>query len=150
MGSAKKIILSVIVIGLFAFYSVHEKQESSQARVTPSQQQVQLQQTTPTPAPSASGGTYKDGTYTGTTADAFYGPLQVRATIQNGKISDVEFLQYPNDRETSVQISNESMPLLKSEAITNQTAKVDTVTGATQTSDAFVQSLQSALDQAKV
>lgn len=149
----KKVILSVVVIGLFAFYSLRDREEGSEAKVIPSQQQQQLQQpqnqsfTSVTPA--VGGTRYKDGQYIGTSVDAFYGPVQVKAVISGGKITDVQFLQFPNDRETSLHISNDSMPILKSEAIANQTAKVDIVTGATQTSEGFQQSLQSALDQAK-
>ena len=91
---------------------------------------------------------YKDGQYTGTTADAYYGNIQVVAVIQGGKITDVQFLNYPQDRSTSIQISKRAMPILKSEAIAVQSARVDAVSGATDTSKAFVQSLTSALNQA--
>lgn len=94
-------------------------------------------------------GSFKDGSYTGQVADAFYGNLQVKAVITNGKISDVQFLQYPNDQDESRQINRQAMPLLKSEAITTQHADVDIVSGATQSSLAFRETLQSALDQAK-
>lgn len=94
-------------------------------------------------------GQYKDGTYTGSAADAYYGNVQVQVSIQNGLIADVVFLDYPKDRQTSLQIANYAMPILKSEAITVQSSNVDTVSGATLTSQAFVQSLASALAQAK-
>jgi uncharacterized protein with FMN-binding domain len=57
-------------------------------------------------------GHYKDGTYTGSVEDAFYGNIQVRATINSGKITDVQFLQYPSDRGTSVMINKQAMPIL--------------------------------------
>ncbi len=91
---------------------------------------------------------YRDGAYTGDVTDAIFGPYQVRAIIKNGKISDIEFLQYPNDVENSRKVSAFANPALKQEAIASQNAKVDIVSGATQTSDAFILSLQSALDQA--
>ena len=91
---------------------------------------------------------YTDGTFTGDVADAYYGNIQVQTTIQNGKIVDVQFLQYPNDRSRSVSISNRAMPILKSEAISAQSANVDIVSGATESSRAFIQSLGSALAQA--
>jgi uncharacterized protein with FMN-binding domain len=103
---------------------------------------------TPTPAPAPSD-QYRDGSYTGDATDAFYGIVQVRAIIQNNKISDVQFLQFPNDRQTSRQISARSMPRLTQEAIAIQSANVDIVSGATQTSEAFQTSLASALAQAK-
>lgn len=92
---------------------------------------------------------YKDGAYLGVVADAFYGNVQVKATISGGKITNVVFLDYPHDRQTSREINSQAMPILKQEAIQIQTANVDIVSGATQTSLAFVHSLQSALNQAK-
>jgi len=91
---------------------------------------------------------YKDGNYTGSVADAFYGNIQVRATVSGGKLTAVTFLQYPNDRSESVQINRQAMPLLQQEAIQAQSAEVSGVSGASDTSDAFIQSLSSALRQA--
>jgi len=102
----------------------------------------------PQPAPQPTG-QYKDGSYTGPVTDAFFGPYQVKAVISDGKLSDIVFLQYPNDRPTSTQINTEAMPILKSEAIKAQSANVDVVSGATQSSAAFKESLASALVQAK-
>ena len=93
---------------------------------------------------------YKDGSYTGTATDAYYGFVQVKAVVKSGKLADVVFLQYPNDRQTSISINQQAMPILKSEAITAQRADVDIVSGATQTSIAFNESLASALAQAKI
>jgi uncharacterized protein with FMN-binding domain len=92
---------------------------------------------------------YKDGTYTGSVADAFYGNVEVQATISGGKIADVAFLQYPSDRSTSRSINSQAMPYLQQEAIAAQTGQVNVVSGATDTSNAFVQSLTSALAQAQ-
>jgi len=102
----------------------------------------------PTQAPLAQAG-YKDGEYAGPVTDAFYGQVQVKAVIQQGKIADVQFLQYPNDRRTSIRINNIAMPYLVSEAIQAQSAQVDIISGATLTSQAFAESLQSALATAK-
>jgi uncharacterized protein with FMN-binding domain len=94
-------------------------------------------------------GQYADGTYTGSAADAYYGTIQVRAVVLGGKIADVQFLQYPNDRRTSIDINSQAMPLLKNEAIKAQSAQVDIVSGATDSSQAFRESLSSALSQAQ-
>jgi uncharacterized protein with FMN-binding domain len=102
----------------------------------------------PTSTPVVASG-YKDGTYTGDPADAFYGNIQVKTTISGGKITNVQFLQAPNDRGTSIEINSQADPILAQEAIQAQNANVDIVSGATDSSQAFVQSLQSALDQAK-
>ena len=147
----KKLLLSAFVVVSFVAYSLHEHQELSPVVATSSTRTKPATSTT-TPAtttPPVSGSAYKDGSYTGSVADAFYGNIQVRAVIQGGKLTDVQFLQYPNDQPNSVQISNDSMPVLKQEAIQAQNAKVDTITGATDTSQAFVQSLGAALASAK-
>ena len=101
---------------------------------------------TPTPKPT---GQYVDGTYTGSVADAYYGYVQVQAVIQGGKLTDVIFLQHPSDRRTSQYINDQAMPYLKTEAIQAQSANVSGVSGASDTSMAFIQSLKDALAKAK-
>ena len=104
----------------------------------------------PTPTPTLKPKSiYNDGQYTGNSADAYYGNVQVAAIIQDGKITDIKFLDYPSDRGHSIQINNYATPILRSEAIQAQSAQVDTVSGATDTSNAFVESLSSALSQAR-
>jgi uncharacterized protein with FMN-binding domain len=94
-------------------------------------------------------GGYKDGQYVGNSVDVFYGNVQVKAIISAGKIIDVQFLDYPQDRRTSQEIAAMSLPTLRSEAISSQSAQVDIVSGATETSRGFIQSLGSALAQAQ-
>lgn len=91
---------------------------------------------------------YKDGSYTGSTEDAYYGNVQVKATISGSRITDITFLQYPNTHSTSVYINNQAMPYLQQEAIKAQNSNVNIVSGATYTSQAFIQSLSNALSQA--
>ena len=102
-----------------------------------------------TPPPVVKKGLYTDGTYTGNVADAYYGNIQVQVAVSGGQISDVVFLQYPSDRSTSRRINGQAMPILKSEAISAQSSNVNIVSGATDSSQAFRQSLASALSQAK-
>ncbi len=104
----------------------------------------------PPASSSAPTGKYKDGQYTGPSTDAYYGNVQVKVTVSGGQVADVQFLDYPQDRGTSVYINSQAMPILKSEAIQMQTAPVDAVSGATYTSQAFNQSLASALSQARI
>lgn len=92
---------------------------------------------------------YKDGTYTGSVADAYYGNIQVQATVSGGKLTDVQFLQHPNDNPTSSFINSQAMPILRSEALQAQSANVQGVSGASDSSAAFQQSLASALQQAQ-
>jgi uncharacterized protein with FMN-binding domain len=105
----------------------------------------------PTEAPPTAipNGQYKDGTYTGQTIDVVYGLLQVEAVVQDGKLESVQFLQYPNDRRTSVRINSVAIPYLQTEAIQAQSANVNIISGATLTSEGFAMSLQSALAGAK-
>jgi len=149
----KKIILSVFVIVFFVLYSFGMRHDNSPTAVTMSTSSGQ-----DNPSSSVTGsapsnvtqttGAYKDGKYVGKAADAFYGNIQVEAVIQGGKITAVRFLQYPNDRRNSVEINQQAMPYLQEEAIKAQSAHVNGVSGATDTSQAFVQSLSSALLQA--
>ena len=89
---------------------------------------------------------YKDGTYKGPEVDAYYGLVQVQATIQSGKLANVQFLEFPSDRRTSVEINNIAAPYLQQEALQAQSATVDIISGATLTSEAFMMSLQNALN----
>lgn len=100
------------------------------------------------PVPSAKSG-YKDGTYTGSIADAYYGPVEVKADIKSGALDGVSFVLFPNGHQTSVYINDQAMPLLTQEAISAQSANVNSISGATFTSAAFEQSLASALKKAR-
>ena len=105
---------------------------------------------TPTPVPVPKQvGLYKDGTFTGNSIDAYYGFVQVAAVIKNGRLSTVNILNYPQDRSTSREINSQALPMLISEAISAQSANISDVSGASETSPAFKQSLASALAQAK-
>ena len=92
--------------------------------------------------------TTSDGTYTGSSVSTRYGNVQVSVTVSGGAITDVTALQLTNAEGRSVQISNQAAPILRSEVIAAQSADVANVSGATFTSDAYLTSVQSALDQA--
>ena len=94
-----------------------------------------------------SGTTTGTKTIVGSTVQTPYGPLQVSVTFTNGKISAVKALQTPNRHGTSVQINAYATPILAQEAIAANSAKIDTVSGATFTSEGYAQSLQSAIDK---
>jgi len=97
---------------------------------------------------TGSTGSAKDGTFNGSTVQTPFGPMQVAVVISGGKISDVKVLQRTNEGGRSIQISNQADPMLRSEVLQAQSAKVSTIGGATYTSEGYLQSLQSALDQA--
>jgi uncharacterized protein with FMN-binding domain len=85
----------------------------------------------------------------GPVAENPYGPVQVEVTIRDGKLVDVTALQLPNDRRRSEAISTEAAPILRQEALAAQDGVIDTVSGATYTSDGYAESLQGALDAAR-
>lgn len=145
----KKVIVTGIVIVLFAVYAVFYRQSSSAIQTLPNTANTTSSSSQTKPTSSGKSGQYKNGVYTGSAADAYYGTIQVKTTITNGQLSDVEFLQYPNDQQESIEVNDAAMPILKQEAIQAQNANVDIVSGATQTSQAFKESLASALSQAK-
>lgn len=118
------------------------------APVTPTSKPTPVPTPTPTPAPVVLG-KFKDGTYDGDIADVYYGLVQVRAVIRNGKLVDVVWLSYPSDNSTSASKSARARPILTQEAIAAQGSQVDRVSGASATSGGFVDSLASALAQAK-
>ena len=140
-----KVILSIGLVAASAIYALSQFMGSSVSTASP--KIVQSASATQTKTVPASG-VYTDGTYTGTAADAYYGTVQVKAIVQNGKLATVQFLQYPSDRSTSRSINGRAIPALTGEAIQAQNANVNIVSGATFTSQAFQQSLQSALAQA--
>ena len=149
----KKFVIGFAVLGLFALYSVGIRHKSP-VLSQPSSLAGNTAATTTGNSNATSGTTsvppraYKNGTYTGSVADAYYGNLQVNATISAGKITKVTFLQYPDTHGTSVAINQQAMPYLQQEAIQSQTADVQIISGATFTSQAFIQSLGAALSQA--
>jgi Uncharacterized protein conserved in bacteria len=88
-------------------------------------------------------------TLTGSIIASRYGNTEVQVTISNGQITAVSALELPSGSRSG-QISRYVEPILSSEALTAQSANIDIVSGATYTSEAYAQSLQSALDQASV
>ncbi|TPK62981.1 FMN-binding protein [Mesorhizobium sp. B2-4-19] len=100
------------------------------------------------PGTKPAGHGFADGTYTGPAADAYYGLIQIQASIQGGRLTALKVLKYPNDRRTSISINRQALPMLRDEAIRAQRANVDIISGATLTSKAFIQSLGGALKKA--
>lgn len=104
---------------------------------------------TGTPGPSGAPNPAPGGqrTVSGSAVDTPYGTVQVQAVLSGGKLTDVTFLQAPSGGRSS-RITRSAAPVLVSEALQAQNAQVDSVSGATYTSEAYTQSLQAALDAA--
>jgi uncharacterized protein with FMN-binding domain len=88
-------------------------------------------------------------TVTGDTVQTRWGPVQVRITLKNGRLTEVTAVTYPTDNPRDQEINSFALPRLRSEALQAQSADIDTVSGATYTSEGYRQSLQSALDSAR-
>ncbi|SCL70987.1 FMN-binding protein [Micromonospora chersina] len=98
---------------------------------------------------SSGGGTSGgSGTATGSVAQTRWGPVQVRITVSGGKITDVTAVQVPDGNHRDQEINDYAVPILRQEALAAQSARIDTVSGATVTSDGYRESLQSAVDAA--
>jgi uncharacterized protein with FMN-binding domain len=88
-------------------------------------------------------------TVTGNVFANRYGDVQVAVVLNGNQIVNIKALQMPHDRSRSADISSQAAPLLHDEVIQAQSAQIDTIGGATYTSESYAQSLQSALDKAR-
>jgi FMN-binding domain len=84
----------------------------------------------------------------GTSADTRYGRVQVQLRIRGGRIISAKAIDYPQGSGTDRQINGFAIPLLQQETVAAQSARIDSVSGATYTSDGYQRSLQAALDAA--
>ena len=87
-------------------------------------------------------------TFTGDSASTRWGPVQVEITVAGGTVTDVTVVDYPDNNGKDQQINARALPVLVQETLDAQSADIDMVSGATVTSDGYVESLQSALDKA--
>ena len=99
---------------------------------------------------SSSGSSSASGSYTGDAVDTRWGIVQVKITVANGKITKSEAVQYPQENGRDQEINAVALPLLDAAVVAQQSASIDTVSGATVTSDGYIQSLQAAIDQANL
>ena len=105
---------------------------------------------TPAPAakPTKAATSGVSGTFAGATNQTRFGPVQVQITVNNGKITAVKALQYPNGDPRSASISQQAIPYLVQQTLTAQSDQISGVGGASYTSYGFYISLQSALKKA--
>lgn len=89
-------------------------------------------------------------TYTGDAVSTRFGDVQVEITVKNGKITASVVLQVPWSNGKDKEINSYAVPILNSEAVDQQSANIDMVSGATYTSQGYIGSLQSAIDQANL
>jgi uncharacterized protein with FMN-binding domain len=97
---------------------------------------------------TAAAGSATAKTYNGSAADTRWGTVQVQITVQGGKITSASTLQVPDGNGRDAEINSYAVPILDQEVVAAQSAQIDTVSGATVTSDGYLQSLQAAIDAA--
>lgn len=94
-------------------------------------------------------GAARDGTYTGTLESEVYGQVQVRIVVEQGRLTQVSTVTLVGDSPHSRELNQYAAPLLRSETLRAQSSRIDAVTGATYTSDAYIASLSTALIKAE-
>ena len=169
----KKIVLAVMttISGLVMLFSYHTSTQSV-AATTPEETDTGNTQSdagTTTTAPSATSsagsttsagstptasssssasGSGGDGTYTGDAVETRWGTVQVEITVESGKITSADAVQFPSENPKDQQINAYAVPALNAEVVQAQSASIDAVSGATVTSGGYIESLQSAIDAA--
>lgn len=151
--------LTALVL-LFSYHTSTSSRAPTMASPVLGQANAPSQTTTPSDAPtsgsssgasagsSGSSSSTAARTYDGAAVNTRYGNVQVQITVANGKITAARVLQVPWSDHRDQQISSAAVPILNQESVASQNANIDMVSGATYTSDGYMQSLQSAIDQA--
>ena len=115
---------------------------------SPGASAVKAKSSTSKGTPKASTGSTTAKTVTGEAWPTIYGPVQVQVTVSGGKVTAVTATEYPEETPRDYQINSYAIPQLNSEATAAGSASIDSVSGATYTSQGYIGSLQSALDKA--
>jgi uncharacterized protein with FMN-binding domain len=157
----RRVVLAIVstVSGLVLLFSYHTSTMgaggttaggSAATAVEPGSPSSPSQSQTAPDTTSSGSGSGGDGTYTGDSVDTRWGPVQVRITVSNGKITQATAVTYPSGNRRDQEINAFALPVLEQEAVAAQSAQIDHVSGATVTSDGYLASLQSAIDQANL
>jgi uncharacterized protein with FMN-binding domain len=133
-----------IVVLLFGY---HTSTNDVSAATPPSSTSSTSPSSSPS-SPSSSSSAAKS--YTGSVASTRWGPVQVQIAVSAGKITGVTVLQQPNGNHKDTEINDYALPILVQDTLRGQSADIDMVSGATVTSDGYLQSLQAALDEAGI
>jgi uncharacterized protein with FMN-binding domain len=161
----RRVILAIVgtIAGLVALLSFKSHSTSAAAAPPAAISGTSGQASSPaaTPSASASGASSSPSkssssgsstsaatTVTGTAVDTMYGPVQVKITVKNGKVTTAQAVEYPEESPRDEQINSYAVPVLNQETVTASSASIDAVSGATYTSNGYITSLQSALDKA--
>jgi uncharacterized protein with FMN-binding domain len=149
----KRVVLAIVTTITSLVLLLSFKTHSQSAVATPT---VVAKTTTPetttttkaTKTKTSTKATTKAATYTGSAVQTRYGPVQVQITVKSGEVASASAVVYPTNSPLDAQINSYAIPALDSEAASAGSASIDMVSGATFTSEGYISSLQSALDQA--
>ncbi|MFD4877880.1 FMN-binding protein [Streptomyces sp. NPDC058420] len=141
-----KRVIPVLVLSVAGLIPVWRYEPSIGATTSSASTPATVTTPSPTATSSSSGSASTPSTSSkkvvqGTAINTSKGTVQVQVTFEGDKISTVSMLQQPNHPQTTAAV-----PVLIEETLKAQSSKIDTVSGATITSDAYVQSLQAAID----
>ena len=100
------------------------------------------------PPATVSSGSSGTKTITGDSVDTRWGPVQVKITVTNGRVTAADAVVYPLNNPLDQQINSYAIPALNQEAVQAGSASIDMISGATYTSQGYIESLQSALNKA--
>jgi uncharacterized protein with FMN-binding domain len=140
-------ILSTIS-AVVVLFSYHTSTGESSTATSSTSESTDFVPTAPTPTTVGTTEESVTQTFTGTAASTRFGPVQVQITVTSGKITDATAVDYPTNNARDRQINSRAVPTLEAETVAAQSAEIHMVSGATYTSEGYVQSLQSAIDQA--
>jgi uncharacterized protein with FMN-binding domain len=140
----RRIVVAVMgtISTLVMLFSYHTSTDSGSA--------VAATGTSSDSSASTSGTSSEPVTYTGDEVSTEWGIVQVEITVEDGRITASEAVQYPNSNHKDQEINAYAVPQLNTAAVEAQSASLDSISGATVTSDGYVQSLQSAIDPANL
>ncbi|MCA9345047.1 FMN-binding protein [Candidatus Saccharibacteria bacterium] len=145
------ILITIIVFGAAAIVLYPSKKQEKVTVTKDTTQTSTTNATLPSESTTVSPpqSSLKDGQYNGTAESTPYGDVKIAIVVQSGKITNVNYLTMPNTDSHSAQLSQRASSSLTKQTITAQSANIDGVSGATYTSEAYITSLQAAIDAAK-
>lgn len=143
------VAVAMAIDGYLVFWKPHETSQAQTTSQTSQQAQSKSSSSTAASSSASSQGKFKNGTYTGKATSTQWGDVQVKVTVSGGDLAKITVLQSPNTNQKSIGINQQVLPTYKKEALKAQSAKIQQVSGATETYKGFTGSLQNALNQAE-
>jgi uncharacterized protein with FMN-binding domain len=139
---------TTVVVLLFGYHTSTSSRQAASSAVAPGSGFSATTGTGTGSGGPASGTTASGRTVAGPVADTRWGPVQVQITVDGGSLTGATVLQYPSGTGRDQEINDYALPILIKETVDAKSANIDMVSGATVTSEGYLQSLQGALDQA--